>query len=193
MTTDLRQTLGWRLTAHARSAARSRGFTIPEVLLTAVDPEVVYTAYDYGPDREVRQRGDVAVAVVWSSKIILTVLWRHGEEWTDSQVLNARSSSRSTHPLRPSAPTGPRWGEPPDRGLAEGLARRDAATQSSVPSHRSTRGGAAGGAAPGTAPAPPHSRRTRSLPGWGRRFGPVAERTFDGHHDGVTAMMVTSG
>jgi hypothetical protein len=93
MVDDLRQTLGWRLTEHARSAARSRGFTVAEVLLTALDPEVTYTAYDYGPDREVHQRGDVAVAVDRSSKVIVTVLWRHVDEWTDSEVLHTRASA----------------------------------------------------------------------------------------------------
>jgi phage-related baseplate assembly protein len=95
MITDLRRTLGWRLTAHARSAARSRGFNLQEILLTAADPEVVYTAYDYGPDREVRQRGDVAVVVDSSSEVIVTVLWRHLDSWTDSEVLAARTSTPS--------------------------------------------------------------------------------------------------
>jgi hypothetical protein len=106
MITDLRMTLGWRLTEHARTAARSRGFGLPEVLLTAADPEVVYTAYDYGPDREIHQRGDVAIAVVRSSKTILTVLWRHEDQWTDVQVLHARSSWSASDGQRRSSQVG---------------------------------------------------------------------------------------
>jgi hypothetical protein len=100
MITDLRQTLGWRLTAHARSAARSRGFTVQEILLTAVKPEVVYTAYNYGADREVRQRGDVAVVVDSSSEVIITVLWRHRDDWTDSEVLGRRQDLRCAEEVK---------------------------------------------------------------------------------------------
>jgi hypothetical protein len=92
VTTALRATLGWRLSSHARVAAASRGFTVAEVLLAAVSPEVRYTSYGYGEDREVRVAGDVAVVVNARTRTVITVLWHHGTEWTDEQ---ARSRAES--------------------------------------------------------------------------------------------------
>lgn len=96
MITDLRTTLGWRLSSHARQAATRRGFAITDVLLAAASPDVRYTSYLYGQDREVRIRGDLAVAVHVPTQTVITVLWHHGTEWTDEQ-------SRCRAPSRPLA------------------------------------------------------------------------------------------
>jgi hypothetical protein len=88
---DLGGTIGWKLTGHARRAAAERGFDLRDVLMAAASPEVRYTAYDYGIDREIRQRGDLAVAVHEPSRTVITVLWRHQERWTDQE---ARSRAR---------------------------------------------------------------------------------------------------
>jgi hypothetical protein len=82
----LAATLGWRLSRHAREKAASRDFTVREVLLAAADPRVRYSQNDYGPGRWMHQRGDVAAVVNIDSMTIVTVLWRHGETWTDDQA-----------------------------------------------------------------------------------------------------------
>ena len=86
MTTALRGTLGWRLSSHARAAAARRGFTVADVLVAAASPDVRYTSYQYGEDREVRVAGDIAVAVHAPTQTVITVLWHHGTEWTDEQA-----------------------------------------------------------------------------------------------------------
>jgi hypothetical protein len=82
---DLRATLGWRLSAHARTKARARSVSVREVLEVVAAPDVTYTAFSYGPGRYVYQRGELAVVVLPASRIVVTVLWRHDGHWTDDE------------------------------------------------------------------------------------------------------------
>lgn len=76
----LSQTLGWRLTVHARARAAELGFTVAEVLLAAVDPEVTYRSRRF-PDMATHQRGDLAVACWPDTRTVCTVLLRSAERW----------------------------------------------------------------------------------------------------------------
>jgi len=81
------KSLGWRLTKHARETALRRDVEIHDVLLTAVDPEVTYTSGPaYGVDREVRQRGLLAVVVNPDTQVVITVLLRQTAQWTDEDA-----------------------------------------------------------------------------------------------------------
>jgi hypothetical protein len=90
MSDDLAKTVGWRLSRHAKLALAQRGFTTVEVLLAAALPDVRYTSYNYGDDREVHVRGDVAAVVHAGSMTVITVLWHTREAWEDQEVLVAR-------------------------------------------------------------------------------------------------------
>lgn len=90
MSDDLAKTVGWRLSHHAKLALANRGFTIVEVLLAAALPDVRYTSYYYGEDREVHIRGDVAAVVHAGSMTVITVLWHTREAWDDQEVLDSR-------------------------------------------------------------------------------------------------------
>src|SRR5262245_1516543 len=96
MKASLRDTLGWRLTRHAPTAADNRGFALGDVLITAAEPDVRYTKYHYGPGREVRISGDLAVVVHAPSRTILTVLWHSQHEWTDAEARSRSNVSRSS-------------------------------------------------------------------------------------------------
>jgi hypothetical protein len=93
MTPCLRDTLGWRMSRHAKEAAASRGFALTDVLLTAVQPDLRYTSEPHGPGREVRICGDLAVVVHAPTLTVITVLWHHEQEWTDEQARARRASS----------------------------------------------------------------------------------------------------
>jgi len=93
----LEATIGWRLTPHAREVAMARGFGIEQVLLACIDPVITYTAYDYGPGRHVHQRDLVSVVVNPEARIVITVLLRACDDWTDA---DARRINQSFH--RPS-------------------------------------------------------------------------------------------
>ena len=84
----LHQSLGWRLTSHARRATLSRGYTVEEVLFAVVDPEVTHTSYHYGPGRIVHKRADIQVVLDPHNKYVLTVLFRSHESWTDEDARN---------------------------------------------------------------------------------------------------------
>jgi hypothetical protein len=74
----------------SRGAIIKRGFTTRVVLLAAAQPDVSYTSYNYGDDREVHIRGDVAAVVHAASMTVITVLWHTRDEWDDQQVLWTR-------------------------------------------------------------------------------------------------------
>lgn len=80
---DLRCTLGWHITGHARNAAANRQVTIRDILEVIAAPEVTYTASHYGDGRYVYQRGIIALAVHQATRAVLTVLWRTSEDWDD--------------------------------------------------------------------------------------------------------------
>jgi hypothetical protein len=86
MNGDLAKTVGWHLSLHAKLALANRGFTTMEVLLAAALPDVRYTSYNYGDEREVHVRGDVAAVVHAVSMTIITVLWHSVEAWNDEEV-----------------------------------------------------------------------------------------------------------
>ena len=46
-----------------------------------LNPEVAYTQTDYGPDNEIRQLGDLSVAVNTKYRVLKTVLLRRTEAW----------------------------------------------------------------------------------------------------------------
>lgn len=82
--TGLSQSVGWRLTAHARDAVARRGFCLPEVLLAASAPDLTYSQENYGDGRAIYRRGRVAVAVHAPSKTVVTVLLNSPDEWNDA-------------------------------------------------------------------------------------------------------------
>jgi len=84
-TVDLRTTYGWHLSAHVRRQAAERGVTARQILETIADPEIRYSAENYGPGRWVYKRGDITVVGVPSTKTIVTVLWNTVAEWTSRQ------------------------------------------------------------------------------------------------------------
>jgi hypothetical protein len=92
----LQSSLGWRLSGHARTAARARGFAVADVLLACVDPQQTYPTLNHGPGREVRQRGHIAVAVDPHSKTVITVLLRSQQHWTDTDARCANHESANT-------------------------------------------------------------------------------------------------
>ncbi len=82
----LHATIGWRLTSHARRAAAARQYSTREILLAIADPEVSYTSYDYGSNRMVHKRGDLAVVADHGSQVVITVLLNSYERWTDDDA-----------------------------------------------------------------------------------------------------------
>lgn len=76
----------WRLTRHAREAARRRGFEIGDVLRAATEPSTSYPSEQYGEGRYVHIRGDIAVPVHRDSLTVITVLWRKDAPWDDEEV-----------------------------------------------------------------------------------------------------------
>lgn len=75
--------LSWEISNHGRGRAAELGFSINEVLLTAAYPEVSYVSGPgYPPGAMLHQRGDCAVAVLPSRRLVLTVLLRKTEQWT---------------------------------------------------------------------------------------------------------------
>lgn len=86
---DLRRTFGWRLCAHARDAAGRRAVPLAQVLTVVADPDVTYSAFDYGSGRFVYQRDDLGVVVVPATRTVVTVRWRH-EQWTDEEFAARR-------------------------------------------------------------------------------------------------------
>lgn len=96
MPLTLRDTLGWRLSPHARSAARSRGFPVAEVLLAAGDPALTYTCHHYGPDREAHVRGDLCVIVNQATQTVITVILNRHEYTDDTAVRQLRNEGLNT-------------------------------------------------------------------------------------------------
>jgi len=72
---------GWHLTHHARQRAHERGLTEADLRLVLDDPDVTYTQSGYGPDRQVRQRGDYAVVINTVTRNVITVVYRSRQRW----------------------------------------------------------------------------------------------------------------
>jgi hypothetical protein len=69
---------GWRLTHHAQSRAAEHGFADAELAPALERPEVSYTQTN---QRQVRQKGRLAVVVNPVTGVIVTVLFRSPAEW----------------------------------------------------------------------------------------------------------------
>ena len=76
----------WILIGHARSKLTTRAFTMDDVLRAVNDPWIIRTQENYGANRQLRIRGQVAVAVEVRRRVILTVLLRTHELWTDEDA-----------------------------------------------------------------------------------------------------------
>jgi len=76
----------WRLTAHLRNTAARRGVTIRQVLDVVEKPDITYTQEDYGPGRQMRQRGRLAVVVAQDTRTVITVLLRAPHRWTGDEA-----------------------------------------------------------------------------------------------------------
>ena len=68
----------WVITRHARKRAQERGFTRHDVLAVIDQPELTYPQNTYGPFREIRVRGPIAV--VLAGNHVITVLHHRWEE-----------------------------------------------------------------------------------------------------------------
>ncbi len=76
----------WRLTAHLRNTATRRGVTLRQVLDVVEKPDVTYMQEDYGPGRQIRQRGRLAVVVAQDTRTVITVLLRAPQRWTEEEA-----------------------------------------------------------------------------------------------------------
>lgn len=74
-------TQGWYLTHHLRARAAERGITDNDVFEVLDQPEVVYDQDSYGPNRQVRQRGNLGVVVDRSTGAVITVVFRTHDLW----------------------------------------------------------------------------------------------------------------
>lgn len=78
---------------HAQKQIAERDVTHQEIEAVVRTPEVTYRGKPSkeGPSR-VYQRGDLAVATapVADGVLVITVLWRHEEQWTDEQMKEQR-------------------------------------------------------------------------------------------------------
>ena len=80
---------GWRFTRHAREQIVARGFDVGDVVAACNQAEQRYTAFNYGPNRWVYQRGRVAVVVDPTSRTVITVLLRECGAWDDDDARRA--------------------------------------------------------------------------------------------------------
>ena len=85
---------GWRVSFHASTAVRSRGFAWADVLLAKREPEIAYQQRHAWDTREVRQTAHIAVVVSTTTKTIITVLLRADQEWTDADAKAAHTEQR---------------------------------------------------------------------------------------------------
>jgi len=69
------------LTKHARERAAERGITHAELFQVIGAPDVTYDQSNYGPNRQVRQRGPLGVVVDQSTGAVITVLFRSYDQW----------------------------------------------------------------------------------------------------------------
>lgn len=89
---DPKQSAAWHPSAHARTKARARAFSVREVLETVAAPDLTYTSFIYGSGRYVYHRGELGVVVVPETGIVVTVLWRRSGHWTDDEFANRQTA-----------------------------------------------------------------------------------------------------
>lgn len=85
---------GWSVTAHARRRAAERGLTGTELCLVVEAPTLAYPqSGSYGPDRQVRVRGEWAAIVDPSTHTVITVLFRDPARWNALTATGLRHAS----------------------------------------------------------------------------------------------------
>ncbi|MFD6092829.1 hypothetical protein ACFWGN_11965 [Oerskovia sp. NPDC060338] len=75
---------GLALTTHALESAIARDVNLAEMTACVNDAEQSWSSSKYGPDRVVFQRGDIAVVVSSREHLVVTVLFREQDQWTNS-------------------------------------------------------------------------------------------------------------
>lgn len=76
----------WHLTYHARRRAAERGITYAELFGAVNQPEVTYDQSDYGPNRQMRQRGRISAVVDLSTGAVITAVFRSRDHWLAQTV-----------------------------------------------------------------------------------------------------------
>jgi hypothetical protein len=80
---DLRRTVGWTISQHAKEAAARRGVQLRTILECIAEPELTY------PDRaeqEIVARGRLALVIDRLNQVVVTVLVTGPEAWTDADA-----------------------------------------------------------------------------------------------------------
>jgi hypothetical protein len=88
------------LSPHAFERALEHGFSHDDVLLAVASPEQTYTCpvEQYGPDRRMYQRADVAVVVDERLRLVVTVLPRVQKRWEHARRVVAPTPARNESP-----------------------------------------------------------------------------------------------
>lgn len=72
----------WTFTHHLKQRAAQRGITDAAIIEVLHTPDVTYPQSAFGSDRQVRQRGELAVVVNPLTHMVITVLFRDYDRWT---------------------------------------------------------------------------------------------------------------
>ena len=86
-------------TRHALEVMADRGVTWPEVAAIVRHPQVTYTQHTYAgrpvSNQSIYQRGELAAVVAETehSLVVVTVLLRSTQQWTNSDARNRKRSS----------------------------------------------------------------------------------------------------
>lgn len=86
---DLKTTIGWRFSGHARRRAAARGGNARAILETIADPEVKYPSGDH----TVMVRGDLAIVVDEPTATVITVLLHSDQGWSDADARKVLSAA----------------------------------------------------------------------------------------------------
>lgn len=73
----------WVFTHHMRVRATQRNIDLAQIEGAITNPEITYAQPNYGPDRAIYQRGDLAVVVAPTTRTVITVLFHTPDNWTD--------------------------------------------------------------------------------------------------------------
>ena len=80
---------GWTFTHHLHRRALERGVTDADIRAVLYKPEITYTQTSYGPDRQVRQRGELGVVVDVATRTVITVVFRDHGRWLQHESVAA--------------------------------------------------------------------------------------------------------
>jgi Domain of unknown function (DUF4258) len=72
---------GWTFTNHLHRRALERGISGSQITAVLDDPEITYAQTNYGPNRQVRQRGELSVVVDLATRTVITVVFRSHDRW----------------------------------------------------------------------------------------------------------------